>query len=432
MGTLKFALSMLKKEYKKSLFYGLTLIFAIAVSFVFFNIINNPLLADTTISQGGRTWSQVQVPFSTTLSFMIICFCCFMIFFANNFYLSRKTNEIAILAMSGLGMVQSTLYLLYQTLALMIMAIPFGIGIGQIVIPFANEYMYQYLNITASIYDIPQEAYIYSILLVAIMLGMLSVLVAGYIYRNDIQTLLSQEKEMDFHDKRRHKFPSVLFGVVYLLGIAMMFMQEHSGIAYITPTLVGIVGAVGMIKFYLPDLVRKLKKGPLLTKRHALIYVSNLSYSIKRSILLFGILTASVTGMLAVLASNQDQPREFATAVIGYVVIIVLLVTSIVYKLSMEAQTRQTLFVNLWKIGYTKKELKKIVKNEVILYYVILLLIPMIYVVFIAGRFIYYQEMSISFALVIILSYMIPIILSALVTYYQYIASVVRPIKEGK
>ena len=41
MGTFKFSMRMLVKDYKKSLFYGITLIFAVAVCFVFFNIINN-------------------------------------------------------------------------------------------------------------------------------------------------------------------------------------------------------------------------------------------------------------------------------------------------------------------------------------------------------------------------------------------------------
>lgn len=53
MGTFKFSMRMLVKDYKKSLFYGITLIFAVAVCFVFFNIINNTDLADQTIAKSG-------------------------------------------------------------------------------------------------------------------------------------------------------------------------------------------------------------------------------------------------------------------------------------------------------------------------------------------------------------------------------------------
>ena len=51
MGTFKFSMRMLVKDYKKSIFYGITLVFAVAVCFVFFNIINNADLADQTIAR---------------------------------------------------------------------------------------------------------------------------------------------------------------------------------------------------------------------------------------------------------------------------------------------------------------------------------------------------------------------------------------------
>jgi len=98
----------------------------------------------------------------------------------------------------------------------------------------------------------------------------------------------------------------------------------------------------------------------------------------------------------------------------------------------MEALTRKTLFVNLWKIGYTRKELRKIVRQEVISYYFVLILIPLVYIMFISGRFIYYGDMSLKFAYIYILSYIIPIIVSGFITYVQYINAVVKPIKGGK
>ena len=71
-------------NYEAVIFYGITLIFAVAVCFVFFNIINNPDLADQAIARSGGTWSDVQMPFSSVLSFLIICLrglYCFNVFF---------------------------------------------------------------------------------------------------------------------------------------------------------------------------------------------------------------------------------------------------------------------------------------------------------------------------------------------------------------
>lgn len=431
MGTFKFSMRMLVKDYKKSLFYGITLIFAVAVCFVFFNIINNTDLADQTIAKSGGTWNDVQMPFSSVLSFLIICFCCFMIFFANNFFLSRKTTELAIMAMSGSGYINSTMYVLYQTFTLLLLATPLGILIGRGVVPFSNAYMYQMLGVHKDPSIIPSEAYIYSFVLVAIVLSMICVLTAGFLHKNDIQTLLSQEKEMKVK-RNTKKSVSITFIAIYILGIVMMFMNPHEATAYIVPTLVGLGGAVGMIRYVLPDVVRNLKRGVFLTKRYVLISISNLNYSIQRSLLLFSLMTVAVTGMLAILAANIHSPREFTTGVIGYVVVIVLLVVSIIYKLSMEAMTRRKLFLNLWKIGYTRKELRKIVGQEVISYYLILIFIPLVYIAFISGRFIYYGDMIYSFAFLYALSYIIPIIISGFITYFQYLNAVVKPIKGGE
>lgn len=56
------------------------------------------------------------------------------------------------------------------------------------------------------------------------------------------------------------KSVSITFIAIYILGIVMMFMNPHEATAYIVPTLVGLGGAVGMIRYVLPDVVRNLKE----------------------------------------------------------------------------------------------------------------------------------------------------------------------------
>lgn len=67
----------------------------------------------------------------------------------------------------------------------------------------------------------------------------------------------------------------------------MMFMNPHEPTAYIAPTLVGLSGAVGVIRYVLPDIVRNLKRGIFLTKRYILISISNLNYSIQDHFFIF-------------------------------------------------------------------------------------------------------------------------------------------------
>lgn len=431
MVTFKFSMSMLKREFKKSIFYWLTMVFATAMCFVFFHIINNEYLVSHVPVQGGGSWSQVVVPFSTIVSFLIILFCCFMIFFANDFFVSKKTKEIAIITLSGCNAIRSTMYLIYQTTALAILASPLGVGLGYLLAPCVNSYMYEYLGVTSSIYYVPVAAISQTLILVVMVVIMLCVFASGYIYRNDIKFLMSEDSKMEGSDTRKLKIPNAVYIFIYFFGIVMMFMDEHSNTMYTVPSLVGIAGSIGIIKYVMPDTLSKIKQKYLLTKRYALLYVSNLNYSIRRAVILIVIMSVSITGMVTILASQQNAPREYATSFIGYIVIVVLLVTSILYKFCMEAQSRKMLFFNMWKIGYTKMELKKIIRNEVFYFYLVLLMVPMLYVLFIAGSFVYHGEMSLLFACILVLIYTVPIMISGFISYGFYKKMVLSPIQGG-
>ena len=147
-----------------------------------------------------------------------------MIFFANNFFLSRKTTELAIMAMSVQDYINSTMYVLYQTFTLLLLATPLGILIGRFVVPFSNAYMYQMLGVSKDPSIIPSEAYLYSFILVAIVLSMICVLTAGFLHKMIFKQFLSQEKEMKVKRNTKKSVSLIFFGI-YIFGIIMMFMN---------------------------------------------------------------------------------------------------------------------------------------------------------------------------------------------------------------
>ena len=75
MGTFKFACKMLKREKRQAISYGITVLFTVFVSFVFFNIINNDALMDQTAAGSGGSFSQVSVPLSSIIGFVVLIFC---------------------------------------------------------------------------------------------------------------------------------------------------------------------------------------------------------------------------------------------------------------------------------------------------------------------------------------------------------------------
>lgn len=428
MGNFLFSMKMLKKEYKKSMVYTLTLTLTIAVTFLFFNIIDNTYL--TSNEQVTTQWFYTQMPFSTMLSFLIIVFCAFMIIFANNFYISRKTKEIAIMTMSGSSFMKITFYLIYQNLVMTLIAYVLGIAIGFVLSIGVNQIIYYYMHYTAPFFYVPISAITDTIVcIVSILIGQI-VYISGFVYRKDIQYLLSEEKRNTFDDVRILKIPKFSYIFFYIFGIVALFM-DYSPISAIVPCIIGACGVGGMIKYNFPGFFHWLKQKKFLAHKTILISLSNLYYSLRRSCVLIGLYTVSSCIMIEIMIMQKDSPREFITSFIGFIVVITLLLASIIYKYIMEATTRKTSYYNLYKIGYSYKQIAMIVKQEVMMFYVLLILFPMIYLSVSLIQIYMHQGITLGFMMMILTVEIMFSLVAGIVTYISYKKNVLQVLKEG-
>ncbi|MCD7894000.1 MAG: ABC transporter permease [Erysipelotrichaceae bacterium] len=430
MGTLKFSLHMLKTEYKKSVVYTITLMLTIAVTYIFFNIIDNPyLMEDTQMLQSDAITSAI--PFSTTLAFVIICFCAFMILFANNFYISRKTKEIAIMTMSGASFLKVTAYLFYQNLVMTIIAMPLGILIGIACSIGVNNIIYQYLETTASIFYIPVEAVSSTIITIIVIIAAQLLNASGYVYRKDIAYLLASETRPRAEDVRLIRMSSHIYWIIYLVTFILLVLTPYDMINGIVYSCLGVFCINGMIKYCFPTWFHKIKEKFFLSNKIWLISLSNLYYSLKSAVTLIAIYGISSCALSMIMILELDSPREMVTSSIGFIVAIVLILTSIIYKYSMEAQTRRMFYYNLYKLGYTYKQLISIIKREVASFYFIVILLPFLFIGTSLILAYIHNYVSLSFLFLIVLSQWISAIIAAIVTYISYKNSVLKVLKEG-
>lgn len=429
MGTLKFSIRMLKKEYKKSMVYTLTLSLTIAVTFLFFNIIDNVYLMNE--RHTNASLSGIDIPFSSTLSFIIIIFCAFMIIFANNFYISRKTKEIAIMTMSGSGFMDTTMYLFYQNLIMTLIAFPLGIGLGAIASIGVNQCIYQYLSYQVPMFYIPVNAIFDTMICICAIIGAQLVYASGFVYRKDIQYMLSQENRNTLKDERILQIPTSVYWVVYVLGFILLVSTPYTSSSALFPCFIGAVATGGMIKYCFSSLFMKLKQNHFIANRLWLIALSNLYYSLRRAVLLIGIYAVSSSVMIAIMISQQNNPREMVTSIVGFVVIILLLLASILYKYSMEATTRKMFYYNLYKLGYTNHQLLSIIKKEVSSFYAILLGLPFVYIIVTLIQAFIHQGISLEFMITVILTQILSALIAGVLTYISYKNAVLKALKEG-
>lgn len=430
MGTFRFSMNMLKKEYKKSILYTLTLCLSIAIIFVFFNIIDNVYLLSaqeiSAMSMGG-----IDIRFSSVLSFIIIIFCAFMIIFANNFYLSRKNKEMAILTMSGASILDITMYLFYQNLVMTIVASPIGMGLGSLLSLGVNQMIYSYMNVADVLWYIPTHTFFHTFACVMSIIFAQLIYASGYVYRKDIQYLLTQQERHILKDTRVIRIPSIFYVFLYVLGLVILWTSSYTSTVAVVPCVIGSLAIGGMIKYCFPSIFKTIKNKWLLSDKIRLISLSNLYYSLSRTYTLISLFGISSSFMIAIMITQKTNFREFITTFIGFIVIVFLLLASLLYKYSMESSTQKTAYYNLYKVGYTYKQISKIIKNEVIAFYGFLLVFPMIYIMSTLGLSYYHQDVTLFFCGIVVCILLVSVLITGVLTYLSYKKSVMNVLKEG-
>ena len=140
------------------------------------------------------------------------------------------------------------------------------------------------------------------------------------------------------------------------------------------------------------------------------------------------IIILSIILFIGLIIINVNNPKDLFIVLLSYGIIIFLMSTSILYKIILETSTRLGLYQSLFKLGYLKKQLKAIMRKEIVMLYGVILFFPTSYIVIMLGRFVAAQEVVLSFAIALVLAYVIPICITAFIAYLVYKRTIIANI----
>lgn len=415
MGKAKFALKMLKLEYQKTFFYALAIISSSAVTFLFFNYMDNSVLGNSI--NGG-------LQLSNLLSLALMLIAAATACFANSFFLSKKQGEIAIYTMSGAGVGGVSIYLIVQNFVIILCAIPLGFLIGYLANPILNYLVYKAMGVSGNIWYISGEGIMMSVITLLTQTAALTVVNAGYAYRHDILQLLNAERTMKGIDGGNSiRMPVIVYWISALLPFYLYFkvpVSNNDSMTFLVISCLGIYGISGLFKRGFPRVIEFMQKRFNINKKIRLVGFGNLSYAIERTATLIKIIIVAIICMICLCLSYYNDPFNRTIIYFSYGVIIFLMSICILYRVMVENSSNGPLFASLYKLGFIKKDLKRLIRFETIGLYGIILFIPTTYVAVILYIFIQHDLIPFTLAINLVAAYTIPIILIALVTYHQY------------
>jgi len=424
MGTMKFALHMLKADFKRNLFYCGSLVFSTIVVFVFFNMTANP-------NYGGDPTGRSN-SFTTILSLIVVVIAMVMAFFANSYYLSGKSKELAIESLSGGSVLTLANYILTQNTVLMAIAIPIGLVIGYLCVPLLNTYLYGQLGVSDNVWKIYPLGFWMTVVSLATEMVWLVLVDTGFAYRTEITTLISSEQTMKSKKGQIiSNIPDFVYVILYLVPVGIMVATEVNATVYLVASCLGLFGVSGLLKQTIPNLLNKLTRKKLLTHKHKIISVGNLNYSLRQATTLIQMVIISAVFLVCFMCIYFKNPEQLIIILMSYVVLTFMMAVSIAYKVIIEANVRAKSFRHLKMIGYVTSDLKRIIRQEVTGLYAVIVLFPIVYLAVILVRFIAAGMMTIEFAVGIVGFYIFIFIIAGIISNFLYSQTILKG-KKGR
>lgn len=417
---LKSALRSIKDDFSRSLFYWLIFVLTSMFMFLFFNLSYSDVV--------GVRFIHAKNDMATFTTVFVIAVCMIVIFFANDFYVKKKSKDLAMRLVCGGTYFQIARYLLYQTGILFLLAIPVGIGLSIICIPLINSVLSVYLN-SSYLLVVSNDAISSTFLILFIEIIWCTVLNLGYSYRSSIHTLIHNPITyhltvtfpflFSFHISKKVK--QFIAGAMFVCPIIMFYMIDHN------PESIMVLAIVGMIGFYLSiDMIVIPLINEYINYRHIdqpefLVYmglIRNDLLLMKKNIIL---LIVSDIMILAILVTSLQNPIEVMLSIISFVVLNILLSLSIMFKYSTEIVTRRYIFQNIERLGYTRDKQNCILRKEVFGLYGFIIGVALFYILNIFCVLYLQQLLEMGIIICLILCFLIPLLICGFINlkYYQ-------------
>ena len=251
------ALRSLRDDFTRSFFYWLTLLLTTMFIYLFFHIMNSDPVG-VGFLEGGTD------PIATGITITVVIICMMAILFANDFFIKNKAKEIAVRLVCGATAYQLALYLLIQTTILLLIALPLGILLAQLLIPFLNSVLSTYMQSEFIIGIHPQGNLLTTIILGMVifwilMLNLSFALSTGAaLMLNRSSMTRSSGSSLFYNAAISGKLKGALWLVLFLAPVVLFYINPNYIIVMSLISFVGFVKCVDQV--FVPWISKRLKR----------------------------------------------------------------------------------------------------------------------------------------------------------------------------
>lgn len=417
MGTYKFAIKMLKTDLRQTISYLLSIAFSSSALFYAYNLMDD----SKNIAAGSTIWETFQM-----LLFFLTLLLMFVVFFTNSYFMTEKSKELAIAELNGVCSYKMIGLISFQNLLIGLVGSVLGIAFGIVTMPILSEVLFKLLGMNVGSYHYSKDSLVLTIIIIAFIIC--PYLIIGdytYVFNKEIKDLIYGKRQL--YTPKTKNFGNIdvpedlknIFGgnskkrdgknfhltstILYFLPLTAIFLNSkifHS--LLFLYMFISVAGIQRLLRYYFPEKIMELKRDKYSNDKIKMISLSNLHYSLKKVNFLIITLAVSTVVLIYMIGMNEKIYQIKAAGIFVYVCALVSLGVSILYKFIIEASYRKHIFRQLGLIGYYKKLIKKIIKEEIMMLYGIAIIIPLIHIVVYLFKFATFGIITVQLAMILL------------------------------
>ena len=412
------ALRSLKDDFLRSFFYFLTLLVTVMFIYLFFNI----MMSDPV---GAKLLDGSNDLLATAVTVAVVVICLVAILFANDFFAKRKAKELAVRLICGATAFQLASYLLIQTILLLVIAIPLGILLANLIIPLLNTILSAYLQ-SEFLITLHPFANTMAAVIMGLVIFWILMLNLSFALRNGAAMMFSENIMTKAGDHPIFYFSQIpiwikatLFTLLFFVPIIFFYFNSSMIFLLTVASLVGF--SVWLDEVLIPWITRRIRNKP---ENHLdVVWLGFLRTDImimKQNITL---LIVAVTLLAWALITKHGKPVEMMLYILSYVVMGILLTMAILFKYSTELTVRSRFFNTLYQIGYLEPDLKKIMRRQIFVFYGIILAAMLLYLVNIFISQMLAGNLELHFLLILLAFAVVPPVIACFINLATYTGS---------
>ncbi|MGL5614931.1 MAG: hypothetical protein ACRDD2_01705 [Sarcina sp.] len=411
MGMRGFSLKSLKKDGKNTLTYVLSL----GISFMLiFTVLNLAYIENSNSSET----IELGMIILTIIAIVFFIGC-----YINDFFMERRAKEVSVALISGSSILKIADSFVFQNIILSIISILIAFG-GFLILKPLLSLLLIFLGGGPLAFSL--EGSIVAIILILLEIIFITMCNVGLSYRNEICELIQgkktkKKKKKHFNIIEKIAYIISLFSLAPIVLVILIFSidkEGYSGIGTII-FIVGFIGATSLSTFVIPSIIEK-KFNKLKGDKINIIKFRNLKNSLEES---KGVILSYLFIYLAFsnsLFGNFTDKELVARVVLIILLSLILLMVAFIYKFYMSAINREKDFLNLKLLGYEMETIKKIIRGEIIDYFILVFLIPYIQIILVFSGYLKFQIINLSLFLIMITVTILVLILGCYLSFKVY------------